>query len=184
MIIKFMNGNNRTAMDLSLLCDVYLIFYPNIFKKGGKKMSNKILIAIMGTLLTVSVAGCGDTLNNNQLDTQSDYKMTHANRSLSTPFVDMFYGFKMLNKFITHEDYASAKTLSRNLDDEFHDAILPSLIAKKGKSFASGIDAKYDELTEAISQKNKPQIRKLIVENRNNLKTIAPMMGVSVLSSE
>ncbi|MEH7417043.1 hypothetical protein V7266_17305 [Neobacillus drentensis] len=147
-------------------------------------MSKKILTAVMGTLLTISVAGCGDTLNNNQLYTQSDYKMTHAKRSLSTPFVDMFYGFKMMDKFIAHEDYDSAKTLSRNLDDEFHDAILPSLIAKKGKTFAGGIDAKYDELTEAISQKNKAQSRKLIVENRNNLKTIAPMLGVSVLSSE
>jgi glutamine amidotransferase-like uncharacterized protein len=110
--------------------------------------------------------------------------MTHAKRSLSTPFHDMFYGFRMMDKFISHEDYASAKILSRNLDDEFHDAILSSLIAKKGKTFASGIDAKYDELTEAISQKNKPQARKLIIENRNNLKTIAPMLGVSVISSE
>ncbi|WP_462409399.1 hypothetical protein [Neobacillus sp. Marseille-QA0830] len=147
-------------------------------------MSNKILTAVIGTLLTISVAGCGDTLNNNQLSTQSDYKMTHAKRSLSTPFHDMFYGFKMMDKFITHEDYDSAKTLSRNLDDEFHDAILPSLIAKKGKTFAGGIDEKYDELTKAISQKNKPQARKLIVENRNNLKKIAPMLGVSVFSSE
>ena len=147
-------------------------------------MSKKIFIGIMGTLLTLSAAGCSDTLTNNELTTQSDYKMTHAKRSLSTPFVDMFYGFKMMDKFIAHEDYASAKTLSRNLDDEFHDAILPPLIAKKGKTFAAGIDAKYDELTEAISQKNKPQIHKLIVENRNNLKTIAPILGVSVISSE
>jgi hypothetical protein len=147
-------------------------------------MSKKILTAVMGTLLTISIVGCGDTLNNNQLNTQSDYKMTRAKRSLSTPFVDMFYGFKMMDKFIAHEDYASAKTLSRNLDDEFHDAILPSLIARKGKTFAAGIDEKYDELSTAIFQKNKPQIHKLIVENRNNLKRIAPMLGVSVLSSE
>ncbi|MDR4946598.1 hypothetical protein [Neobacillus cucumis] len=147
-------------------------------------MSKKILIGIMGTLLILSAAGCSDTLTNNELTTQSDYKMTHAKRSLSTPFHDMFYGFRMMDKFIAHEDYASAKILSRNLDDEFHDAILPSLIAKKGKTFAGGIDAKYDELTEAISQKNKPRIRKLIVENRNNIKTIAPMLGVSVISSE
>jgi hypothetical protein len=147
-------------------------------------MSKKILIAIMGTLLTLSVAGCGDTLNNNELNSQSDYKMTHAKRSLSTPFADMFYGFRLMDKFIAKGDYAAAKTLSRNLDDEFHDAILPSIIAKKGKTYANGIDEKYDELTEAISRKNKSKIRELIVVNRNNLKKIAPMVGVSVLSTE
>ncbi|WP_129726045.1 MULTISPECIES: hypothetical protein [Bacillaceae] len=147
-------------------------------------MSKKILITIMGTLLTLSVAGCGNTLNNNELNAQSDYKMTYAKRSLSRPFADMFYGFRLMDKLIAKEDYAAAKTLSRNLDDEFHDAILPSIIAKKSKTFANGIDEKYDELTEAISKKDKSQIHELIVLNRNNLKEIAPMLGVSVLSTK
>ncbi|GAA3325256.1 hypothetical protein GCM10020331_056390 [Ectobacillus funiculus] len=49
-------------------------FYPYFYKKGAKKMRKKILITIMGTLLTLSVAGCGNTLNNNELNAQSDYK--------------------------------------------------------------------------------------------------------------
>jgi hypothetical protein len=147
-------------------------------------LNKKIVIAIIGTLLTISVAGCGDTLNNNELDIRSNHKISHAKRSLSTPFADMFYGFRLMDKFVSKEDYDSAKTLSRNLDDEFHDAILPTLTAKKGKPFADNIDGKYDELTEAISNKNKSKIRELIAVNRNNLKKIAPMLGVSVISTE
>jgi hypothetical protein len=146
-------------------------------------MNKKIFIAIMGTLLTLSVAGCGDTLNNRELSIRSAHKISYAKRSLSTPFADMFYGFRLMDKLVANEDYDAAKTLSRNLDDEFHDAILPSITAKKGKPFADGIDGKYDQLTEAISNKNKSKIRELITVNRNNLKKIAPMLGVSVIST-
>lgn len=146
-------------------------------------MRNKIFIAMMGTLLVLNLAGCGNALNKNQVDIQSQ-KISYAQRSLTGPFSDLLYGFSAIEKYVTNGDYDSANTLTNNLYDEFHDAILPPLAAKKGKAYAEQIDGKYDELQNAISNKNKSKVRKLIKENRDNLKTIAPILGVSVLSSE
>lgn len=137
----------------------------------------------MGTLLVLISAGCGDSLNNSQNNIQAQ-KITYASRSLTAPFSDLLYGFAAMEKYVANGDYNSARTLSRNLYDEFHDAILPSLTAKKGKSYAEQIDRKYDELDEALSKKNKSKITELIKKNRSNLKTIAPILGVSVISSE
>ncbi|MCM2532596.1 hypothetical protein NDK43_09625 [Neobacillus pocheonensis] len=146
-------------------------------------MSKKIFIAIMGTLLALSLAGCGNSLNNSQNNIQSQ-KISYAQRSLTAPFSDLLYGFTAIKKYVAKGDYDSATTLSNNLYDEFHDAILPSLTAKKGRTYAENIDRKYDELDAAISNKNKLKITELIKENRDNLKTIGPILGVSVISSE
>jgi uncharacterized membrane protein YvbJ len=53
---------------------------------------------------------------------------------------------------------------------------------KKGKTYAENIHEKYDELEAAIASKNKSKVRKLIQENRENIKTIAPILGVSLVS--
>lgn len=146
-------------------------------------MSKKIFFTIMGTLLTLSLAGCGDSLNNSQNNLQSQ-KISNAQRSLTAPFSDLLYGFTAMEKFVASGDYDDANTLSRNLYDEFHDAILPSLTVKKGKAYAEQIDRKYDELEKALSKKDQPKIKQLIRENRDNLKKIAPILGVSLISSE
>lgn len=148
-------------------------------------MSKKIFIAMMGTLLVLGLAACGNSINNNISQNNIHYKKTsYAQRSLTAPFSDLLYGFTALDKFVANGDYNSATTLSRNLYDEFHDAILPPLAAKKGKTYAEAIDGKYDELENALQNKNKSKIRQLIKVNRDNLKTIAPILGVSVISSE
>lgn len=146
-------------------------------------MSKKIFFTIMGTLLTLSLAGCGDSLNNSQNNLQSQ-KISNAQRSLTAPFSDLLYGFTAMEKFVASGDYDDANTLSRNLYDEFHDAILPSLTVKKGKAYAEQIDRKYDELEKALSKKDQPKIKQLIRENRDNLQKIAPILGVSLISSE
>ncbi|CRK80782.1 hypothetical protein [Neobacillus massiliamazoniensis] len=146
-------------------------------------MSKKIIIAMMGTLLALSLAGCGDALNNSQNNIQAQ-KISNSQRSLTAPFSDLLYGFTAIEKYVANGDYESATTLTNNLYDEFHDAILPPLAAKKGKTYAEKMDRKYDELQEAISNKDQSKITELIKENRNNLKTIAPILGVSVISSE
>jgi mevalonate pyrophosphate decarboxylase len=146
-------------------------------------MSKKIIIAMMGTLLALSLAGCGDALNNSQNNIQAQ-KISNSQRSLTAPFSDLLYGFTAIEKYVANGDYESANTLTNNLYDEFHDAILPPLTAKKGKTYAEKMDRKYDELQEAISNKDQSKISELIKENRNNLKTIAPILGVSVISSK
>jgi hypothetical protein len=148
-------------------------------------MSKKIIIAIMVTLLTLSLAACGDSINKNISQNNIQYKkVSYAERSLTQPFSDLLYGFTALEKYATNGDYDSATTLSRNLYDEFHDAILPPLTAKRGQTYAGDIDRKYDELEKAISNKDQSRIKKLIKVNRDNLKKIAPILGVSVISSE
>ncbi|MDQ0201113.1 hypothetical protein [Neobacillus ginsengisoli] len=146
-------------------------------------MRKKLFIAIMGTLLTLSLAGCGDALNNSRNDIQSQ-KTSYTKRSLTAPFSDLLYGFSAIEKYVANGDYGAATTLSNNLYDEFHDAILPPLRAKKGKAYAERIDKNYDELQVAISKKDKSKVTELIKENRDSLKTIAPILGVSVISSE
>jgi mevalonate pyrophosphate decarboxylase len=146
-------------------------------------MSKKIINAMMGTLLVLSLAGCGDALNNSQNNIQAQ-KISNSQRSLTAPFSDLLYGFTAIEKYVANGDYESATTLTNNLYDEFHDAILPPLTAKKGKTYAEKMDRKYDELQEAISNKDQSKISELIKENRNNLKTIAPILGVSVISSK
>lgn len=132
---------------------------------------------MMGTLLVLSLAGCGDSLNKVQ-----SQNISSPQSSLTRPFSDMLYGFTKIEKYTARGDYASAKTISHNLYDEFHDAILPPLTKKKGKAYADVIHEKYDELEEAIRSKDKSKITKLIRINRDNLKTIAPILGVSVIS--
>jgi hypothetical protein len=137
----------------------------------------KIFMVFLGTLLTLSLAGCGDSMNSMQVNNKNAVQ-----HSLTRPFSDMLYGFSKMEKFVENGNYADAKILSRNLSDEFHETILPPLIVKKGKAYADHIHGKYDELEEAINHKNKSKIRKLIKENRQNFKTIAPILGVSLVS--
>jgi uncharacterized lipoprotein YehR (DUF1307 family) len=138
-------------------------------------MKNKILSIFLGTLLVLSVSGCGDTMNSLQV-----HNKNAVQHSLTRPFSDMLYGFSKMEKFVANGDYADAKTLSRNLSDEFHETILPPLVVKKGKKYADRIHLKYDELEQAMDSKNKSKITRLIKENQENFKTIAPMLGVSV----
>jgi hypothetical protein len=140
-------------------------------------MSKKIVIIIMGILLALSLSGCGDSQNKIQYQ-----NIDSPRSSLTRPFSDLLYGFTKIEKYVAREDYASAATLSHNLYDEFHDAILPPLKEKMGEAYAADIHEKYDELEDAIKSKNKSKIAELIKVNRNNLKTIAPMFGVSLFS--
>lgn len=140
-------------------------------------MSKKSIIVMMGTIMALGLAGCGDSQNK----VQPQYIGT-AQSSLTRPFSDMLYGFTKIEKYVARGDYASAKTISHNLYDEFHDVILPPLTAKKGKAYSEDIHRKYDELEDAIRSKNKSKITELIKVNRDNLKTIAPILGVSLIS--
>jgi hypothetical protein len=140
-------------------------------------MIKKLFTVLMGTLLGISLAGCGDSLNK----AQPQY-IGSAQSSLTRPVSDMLYGFTKIEKYVAREDFASAKTISHNLYDEFHDVLLPPLEAKKGKAYAQKIDEKYDELDDAIRSKNKAKIAELIKVNRENLKKTAQLLGVSLLS--
>lgn len=140
-------------------------------------MRIKILNILIGALLALSLSGCGDTQN--QMTVQNS---GFTKSYLTRPFSDMLYGFAKIEKYAARGDYKSAKTISKNLYDEFHDTILPSLAAKKGQQYAEDIHAKYDELEEAIRNKDKAKITELVNVNRDNLKTIAPMLGVSLIS--
>lgn len=135
---------------------------------------------MMGTLLSLCLAGCGDTLNG--VDPKNS--VTNAHRSLSRPFNELLYGFTQLDKYSAKGDYGHAKLLSNHLYDEFHDVILPTLTAKKGKTYAEAIHRKYDELEEAVANKDRSKISELVKINRENMKKIAPILGVSVISSD
>lgn len=140
-------------------------------------MCKKLISVILGTLLAISLTGCGDSFNNVRSN-----NLSTINHSLNEPLSDLLYGMTKIDRFVANGDYAKAKTLSRNLSDEFHDAVLPLLTERKGKAYAHRIDAKYDELENAVESKNKSKINQLTMENRENLKTIAPILGVSLIS--
>jgi uncharacterized membrane protein YvbJ len=157
-------------------------------------MNKKIMTVLIGIALTFSLAGCGTAQNtnsqsNNTTSSSSASKsskdnsmpgMKMGNQSLTKAFQDELNGFTTIEQDIAKGNYPSATTLASNLHDEFHAAILPPLSAKKGKTYAEDIHAKYDELQDAITSKDKSKIAELIKVNRDNLNTIAPILGVSL----
>jgi Flp pilus assembly protein TadD len=161
-------------------------------------MNKKIITAIIGTALTFSLAGCGTSQSSSQSNnsTQSKssstsnhdhsmkdmkgMKMDNQNQPLAKAFQDELNGFTTVEQDIQKGNYTSANTLAGNLHDEFHAAILPPLTDKKGKTYAEDIHGKYDELQDAITSKNKSKIAELIKVNRDNLDTVAKILGVSI----
>ena len=158
-------------------------------------MNKKIMTVIIGTTLTLSLTACGTSQNNNNsqstntTQTKSTSKsnqdssmkgMKMGNQTLAKAFQDELNGFTTIEQDIKKGDYKSAQTLASNLHDEFHAAILPPLEAKKGETYAENIHAKYDELQDAVSSKNTSKITELIKVNRDNLSTVAKILGVSI----
>ncbi|MCQ6282795.1 hypothetical protein [Bacillus sp. EB600] len=160
-------------------------------------MNEKIITVIIGAALTLSLAGCGTAQNNNSQSkntTQSNsaskssqdnsmpgMKMgNQGNQSLTKAFQDELNGFTIIEQDVNKGDYTSATTLAGNLHDEFHAAILPPLKAKKGETYAEDIHSKYDELQDAVTSKNNSKIAELIKVNRDNLNTVAKILGVSL----
>lgn len=160
-------------------------------------MIKKFTTIMIGTALTLSLAGCGTSQNNNSQSknttssnsaskSSQDNSMpgmnmgNQGNQSLTKAFKDELNGFTTIEQDIAKGNYTSATTLANNLHDEFHAAILPPLSAKKGQTYAEAIHAKYDELQDAITSKDKTKIVQLIKVNQDNLNTIAPILGVSL----
>jgi hypothetical protein len=161
-------------------------------------MNKKIITVIFGAVLTLSLTGCGTAQNNNSAHnnhtTQSNttsksnqdssmkgMKMNNeGNQALTKAFQDELNGFTTIEQDVNKGDYTSATTLAGNLHDEFHAAILPPLKEKKGETYAEDIHGKYDELQDAISSKNNSKIAELIKVNRDNLNTVAKILGVSL----
>jgi hypothetical protein len=155
-------------------------------------MIKKISVVILSTFLALSLGGCGTPSQSNnsqssngtkssQGNSMSGMKMgNQGNQSLTTAFQDELNGFTTIEQDVNKGDYKSATTLAGNLHDEFHAAILPALTNKKGKTYAEDIHGKYDELQDAITSKNNSKIVELIKVNRDNLNTIAPILGVTL----
>ncbi|MEI4831520.1 hypothetical protein WAX78_19005 [Bacillus sp. FJAT-53711] len=160
-------------------------------KKKGKKMNKKRFAVILGSLLALSLAGCGTSQNNNKSNQSSQAPKSDQDnsmkgmemgnqQSLAKAFQDELNGFTTIEQDVNKGDYTSATTLAGNLHDEFHAAILPPLTEKKGKTYAEDIHGKYDELQDAITSKNNTKIAELIKVNRDNLNTVAKILGVTI----
>lgn len=160
-------------------------------------MNKKIITVLIGTALTLSLAACGTSQSNtsqskntsqssrNATKSSQDNSMPgeygkQGNQPLTKAFQDELNGFTTIEQDVQKGNYSSAQTLASNLHDEFHAAILPPLTAKKGSTYAEEIHAKYDELQDAVTSKNNSKISELIKVNRDNLNTIAPILGVSL----
>jgi hypothetical protein len=155
-------------------------------------MINKLSVVILSTLLVLSLGGCGTSSQSNNSQSSNAKKSSQdnsmpgmkmdnqGNQSLTNAFQDELNGFTTIEQDVNKGDYTSATTLAGNLHDEFHAAILPPLTDKKGKSYAEDIHGKYDELQDAITSKNNSKIAELIKVNRDNLNTVAKILGVSI----
>ncbi|OIK05973.1 hypothetical protein BIV60_27500 [Bacillus sp. MUM 116] len=149
-------------------------------------MNKKIIIAVIGTALTLSLAGCGTSQNNSASKSHQDHSMKDMkgmkmdNQPLTKAFKDELNGFTTIEQDVQKGNYKDATTIANNLHDEFHSAILPPLTEKKGKTYAEDIHGKYDELQDAITSKNRAKIVELIKVNRDNLDTVAKILGVSL----
>ncbi|MGG2066753.1 hypothetical protein [Bacillus sp. S14(2024)] len=154
-------------------------------------MNKKRFAVILGALLALSLAGCGTSQNNNKSNQSSQAPKSDQDnsmkgmemgnqQSLAKAFQDELNGFTTIEQDVNKGDYTSATTLAGNLHDEFHAAILPPLTEKKGKTYAEDIHGKYDELQDAITSKNNTKIAELIKVNRDNLNTVAKILGVTI----
>lgn len=151
-------------------------------------MNNKIITAMIGVIVVLFLTGCGTSQNNNaaQSATKDSMKgmsmkgmsMGGSQKPLSKAFQDELDGFTTIGQDIKKADFKSAVSLANHLHDEFHAVILPPLKAKKGENDAEAIHGKYDELQDAITNKNNTKITELIKVNRDNLKTAAQVLGV------
>lgn len=161
-------------------------------------MIKNIIAIVCGVALTISLAGCGSsqtksanaqvksTSNNTQSQT-SQSSDSSANSSGSTSqgalaqaFQDELNGFTTIEQDVKKSDYASAKKIADQLHNEFHAEILPPLKAKKGNTYAENIHSKYDEMQDAVTNKDDTKITQLIKVNRDNLHTVAKILGVTI----
>jgi uncharacterized lipoprotein YehR (DUF1307 family) len=152
-------------------------------------MIKKIFTVIVGAILVISLAGCGTSPSNNKSQNKSASKssqdksmkgMKMGNQSLTKAFQDELNGFTTIENDVKKGDYKSATTVANNLHEEFHAAILPPLKDKKGETYAEDIHGKYDELQDAVASKNNTKIAEMIKVNRDNLNTVAKILGVSL----
>lgn len=146
-------------------------------------MNNKIITAMIGVIMVLFLTGCGTSQNNNAAqsatkDSMKGMSMGGSQKPLSKAFQDELDGFTTIEQDIKKADFKSAVSLANHLHDEFHAVILPPLKAKKGENDAEAIHGKYDELQDAITNKNNTKITELIKVNRDNLKTAAQVLGV------
>lgn len=140
-------------------------------------MNKKLLAAVIGVLLVVGLSGCGTSKTANQ---SMDNMKMDSKQPLMKAFMDELNGFTTIEQDIKKGDYKNAATIANNLHDEFHAVILPPLKAKKGANYAENIHGKYDELQDAINGKNNVNIEAKIKLNRDNLHTIAGVLGVTI----
>ncbi|WP_397539195.1 hypothetical protein [Rummeliibacillus pycnus] len=170
--------------------------FNNQKKEEEEKMNKKIYAIIIGSSLAFSLTGCGTSQDHNQSQsntlTQSNTTSKSTkddsmkgmemenNQALAKAFKDELDGFTTIEQDIKKGDYKSANTIAGKLHDEFHAAILPPLKAKKGEVYAEEIHGKYDALQDAITSKDNTNITKLIKVNRDNLKKVAEILGVSI----
>ncbi|NRD78070.1 hypothetical protein HPT25_11800 [Bacillus sp. BRMEA1] len=153
-------------------------------------MRKKMIAFISGALLLFGLAGCGTSQSNNQSQNTASSKSSHdhssmkgmdmGDQSLTKAFQDELKGFTTIEQDIKKGDYKSATTVATNLHDEFHAAILPPLKDKKGETYAENIHGKYDSLQDAIVSKDHSKIAEMIKVNRDNLISVAKILGVSV----
>ncbi len=145
-------------------------------------MFKRLTMLICGLVLTLSLAGCGSTANpttSNQSSSMKGMKMNPSS-SLSQAFEEELNGFTTIENDMKKGDYQSAKTLADKLHNVFHAEILQPLKDKKGETYAENIHSKYDELQDAVSSKDNAKINQMIKVNRDNLKTVAKILNVSL----
>ncbi|MBP0725312.1 hypothetical protein J5Y03_08925 [Bacillus sp. RG28] len=148
---------------------------------------NKKIVAAIGAVLVLGLAGCGNaekkdtsnktSMNNMKMDHN---KMGESHTALTKAFQDELNGFTKIEQDVKNKNFGDATTIADNLHNEFHAAILPPLKDKKGTAYAEEIHGKYDELQDAIKSKNPTKIAELIKVNRDNLHTVANILGVSI----
>ena len=147
-------------------------------------MMKKMFAIIVGALFVTSLVGCGTTSENKSASKpkhdNSMKGMKMGDSSLKKAFQDELNGFSTIESDVKKGDFQSASTLASSLHDEFHAAILPPLKQMKGSTYAENIHGKYDELQDAVTSKDKTKIAELIKVNRDNLNTVAKILGVSL----
>ncbi len=155
---------------------------------------NKVLqraLLITSISFALGITGCNSAQNTHeehQHEHSHEAGSEHNQAGTTAPkqdqiqkaFQDELNGLTTVEQDIKKGDYQNASLIADQLHEEFHAVILPPLTEKKGKEYAEDIHGKYDELQDAIKQKNKANITQLVKVNRDNLQTVADILGISL----
>lgn len=117
--------------------------------------------------------------NQTQKTTPDQSKAAPNNAQLQKAFQDELNGLTIIETDVKKGDMDTVGKIFDQIHDEFHAAVLPPIKAKNA-NLAKDMHSKFDELDDAIGNKDKNKILSLLKVNHDSLTQGAKELGISI----